>query len=74
MVPWGCLRYVIVVYPDHSHQLFLTQSLIKFILFGIFSFKNTRLTLYLHIVFWIEKDQYLNMFKYVIFIIFQCKK
>ena len=23
-VPWGCLRFVIVVYPDHSHLLFLT--------------------------------------------------
>ena len=22
-VPWGCLRYVIVVFPDHTHLLFL---------------------------------------------------
>ena len=22
-VPWGCLRFVIVVYPDHTHLLFL---------------------------------------------------
>ena len=22
-VPWGCLRFVIVVFPDHSHLLFL---------------------------------------------------
>ena len=21
-VPWGCLRFVIVVYPDHTHLLF----------------------------------------------------
>ena len=21
-VPWGCLRFVIVVFPDHSHLLF----------------------------------------------------
>ena len=23
-VPWGCLRFVIVVFPDHTHLLFLT--------------------------------------------------
>ena len=22
-VPWGCLRFVIVVFPDHTHSLFL---------------------------------------------------
>ena len=22
-VPWGCLRFVIVVFPDHTHVLFL---------------------------------------------------
>ena len=22
-VPWGCLRFVIVVYPDHTHLLIL---------------------------------------------------
>ena len=27
-VPWGCLRFVIVVFPDHTHLLFL-----KFIVF-----------------------------------------
>ena len=25
-VPWGCLRFVIVVFPDHTHLLFLTRS------------------------------------------------
>ena len=24
-VPWGCLRFVILVFPDHTHLLFLTQ-------------------------------------------------
>ena len=24
VVPWGCLRFVIVVFPDHPHLLFLT--------------------------------------------------
>ena len=24
-VPWGCLRFVIVVFPDHTHLLFLNQ-------------------------------------------------
>ena len=25
-VPWGCLQFVIVVFPDHTHLLFLMQS------------------------------------------------
>ena len=24
-VPWGCLRFVIVVFPDHTHLLFLKR-------------------------------------------------
>ena len=24
-VPWGCLRFVIVVFPEHTHFLFLTH-------------------------------------------------
>ena len=24
-VPWGCLQFVIVVFPDHTHLLFLTH-------------------------------------------------
>ena len=24
-VPWGCLRFVIVVFPDHTHLLFFTE-------------------------------------------------
>ena len=24
-VPWGCLRFVIVVFPDHTHLLFLRK-------------------------------------------------
>ena len=26
-VPWGCLRFVIVVFPDHTHLLFLVMEL-----------------------------------------------
>ena len=26
-VPWGCLRFVIVVFPDHTHLLFLSLHL-----------------------------------------------
>ena len=26
-VPWGCLRFVIVVFPDHTHLLFLVVNL-----------------------------------------------
>ena len=25
-VPWGCLRFVIVVFPDHTHLLFLFKQ------------------------------------------------
>ena len=25
-VPWGCLRFVIVIFPDHTHLLFLYFS------------------------------------------------
>ena len=25
-VPWGCLQFVIVVFPDHTHLLFLFVS------------------------------------------------
>ena len=25
-VPWGCLRFVIVVFPDHTHLLFLIET------------------------------------------------
>ena len=27
-VPWGCLRFVIVVFPDHTHSLFLKSGII----------------------------------------------
>ena len=26
-VPWGCLRFVIVVFPDHTHLLFFYKGL-----------------------------------------------
>ena len=26
VVPWGCLRFVIVVFPDHTHLLFLIKN------------------------------------------------
>ena len=26
-VPWGCLQFVIVVFPDHTHLLFLIRRL-----------------------------------------------
>ena len=31
-VPWGCLRFVIVVFPDHTHLLFLFRLSIKYIM------------------------------------------
>ena len=34
-VPWGCLRFIIVVFPDHTHLLFylFASSCALFILF-----------------------------------------
>ena len=26
-VPWGCLRFVIVIFPDHTHLLTSTNSI-----------------------------------------------
>ena len=37
-VPWGCLRFVIVVFPDHTHLLFLTC--LKKIPSRVYSFKH----------------------------------
>ena len=31
-MPWGCLRFVIVVFPDHTHLLFLTNRMIHIFL------------------------------------------
>ena len=28
-MPWGCLRFVIVVFPDHTHLLFLRPLLLS---------------------------------------------
>ena len=28
-VPWGCLRFVIVVFPDHNQFLFLNERLME---------------------------------------------
>ena len=28
-VPWGCLRFVIVVFPDHTHLLFLSLPFLE---------------------------------------------
>ena len=29
-VPWGCQRFVIVVFPDHTHLLFLKQTFLGY--------------------------------------------
>ena len=28
-VPWDCLRFVIVVFPDHTHLLFMMHNIMK---------------------------------------------
>ena len=32
-VPWVCLRFAIVVYPDHTHLLFLNADLVDLLIF-----------------------------------------
>ena len=40
-VPWGCLRFVIVVFPDYTHLLFFTTPFFLFFFFDIFSLTST---------------------------------
>ena len=35
-VPWGCLQFVIVVFPDHTHLLFSSGSTVFALLFKTF--------------------------------------
>ena len=50
-VPWGCLRFVIVVFPDHTHLLFLKHytriTVIKYV-----SQKNAEQPVWLYIKEW----------------------
>ena len=43
-VQWGCLRFVIVVFPDHTHLLFLKGCTVPF----------TRLKLFVLLVEWLS--------------------
>ena len=36
-LPWGCLRFVIVVFPDHTHLLYLTNNIRAAVLKRMFS-------------------------------------
>ena len=36
-MPWGCLRFVIVVFPDHTHLLFLQYKCLMLILKIVFA-------------------------------------
>ena len=36
-VPRGCLQFVIVVFPDHTHLLFLTTGLVNMSIDGLFA-------------------------------------
>ena len=40
MVPRGCLRFVIVVFPDHTYLLFLMKRLISHALSSICQYSN----------------------------------
>ena len=35
-MPWGCLRFVIVVFPDHTHLLFFLLYLVCVMLLRLF--------------------------------------
>ena len=37
-VPWGCLQFVIVVFPDHTHLLFLVILILTFTSHATFSY------------------------------------
>ena len=34
-VPWGCLQFVIVVFPDHTHLLFFTVKRFEIVLYTL---------------------------------------
>ena len=38
-VPRGCLRFVIVVFPDHTHILILVE-IVKFLIFPLYVYGN----------------------------------
>ena len=42
-VPWGCLRFVIVVFPDHIHLLFLYFSEAILVSFVMLNKRHSRL-------------------------------
>ena len=44
-VPWGCLQFVIVVFPDHTHLLFLVFKVSQGSLYQSFFFKSRLLLL-----------------------------
>ena len=35
-MPRGCLQFVIVVFPDHTHLLFLVKCITEFYFFAVF--------------------------------------
>ena len=41
-VSWVCLQFVIVVFPDHTHLLFLNTSMLRIRSFAIFWFINLK--------------------------------
>ena len=62
MVPWGCLRFVIVVFPDHTRLLFLVRIRAKIETTTLFvkAFDRIRATIEkTHFVarFWLENGQ-----------------
>ena len=34
-VPWGCLRFVMVVFPDHTHLLFIASGKHKLLIYVV---------------------------------------
>ena len=49
-MPWVCLQFVIVVFPDHTHLLFLTDQ------------GKTRVTIFYKLILILKKVVYENCF------------
>ena len=57
LVPWGCLPFVIVVFPDHTHLLFLTTHPILCHGWDIAGQMNNVLTFFIVPLVWVNVGQ-----------------
>ena len=57
-VPGGCLQFVIVVYPDHTHLLFLVCCIFEYILKPLFIQIESNLSLHFIIMIFMRPSQW----------------